>query len=350
MTGSIAGTRSLKVLEAAARHLNFTRAAAELGLTPGAVSHQIKELETQLGVDIFIRTHRSLRPTAAGKIFTEAATNALAALATAARRARQTQPGAPLRISASSSITAKWLVPRMHRFAQLEPKTDVRIDMTCETPSLNRDDVDVAICYGQAIAAGTRADPLFDHSIFPVCSPMWLQAVLPLESPADLLRHTLIHLSWSGLGVTWPDWRTWMLAAGVERYEPRPGLHFEDSSLAIQAAIEGHGVALGDAALVADDLITGRLVRPFALAIDGPPQFAYFLVSRLDSSDNPVVYRFHEWALGEAQKTREDMAALGYARSRERAVFNSTRLTVSSSGNAMMTPMAQRSPIARSSS
>jgi LysR family transcriptional regulator, glycine cleavage system transcriptional activator len=341
MTGSIAGTRSLKVLEAAARHLNFTRAAAELGLTPGAVSHQIKELETQLGVDIFIRTNRSLRLTAAGKIFNEAATNALAALATAARRARQTQPGAPLRISASSSITAKWLVPRMHRFAELEPKTDVRIDMTCETPSLNRDDVDVAICYGHAIAAGTRADPLFDHSIFPVCSPMWLQAVLPLESPADLLRLTLIHLSWSGLGVTWPDWRTWMLAAGVERYEPRPGLHFEDSSLAIQAAIEGHGVALGDAALVADDLIAGRLVRPFALAIDGPPQFAYFLVSRLDSSDNPVVYRFHEWALGEAQKTREDMAALGYA---------STRLTVSSSGNAMMTPMAQRSPIARSSS
>jgi LysR family transcriptional regulator, glycine cleavage system transcriptional activator len=186
----------------------------------------------------------------------------------------------------------------------------VRIDMTCETPSLNREDVDVAICYGQAIAAGTRADPLFDHSIFPVCSPMWLQAALPLESPVDLLRHTLIHVSWSGMGVTWPDWRTWMLAAGVERYERRPGLHFEDSSLALQAAIEGHGVALGDAALVADDLIAGRLVRPFALAIDGPPQFAYFLVSRLDSSDNPVVYRFHEWALGEAQKTREDMATL----------------------------------------
>jgi LysR family glycine cleavage system transcriptional activator len=297
------------VLEAAARHLNFTRAAAELGLTPAAISHQIKELETQLGFEVFIRANRTLRLTAAGKIFSEAAGNALTSLAGAARRARKIQTRAQLRISASTSIAAKWLTPRLHQFAKLEPEADVRIDVACEAPNLDRDDVDVAICFGHGAPAELRADRLFDHMIFPVCSPMLLQSEAPLKAPADLLRHPLIHVTWSGQGVTWPDWRTWMLAAGVTRFEAQAGLHFEDSSFAIQAAIKGHGVALGDIALVADDLAAGRLVRPFALAIDGPPNFAYFMVSRLESADNPVVSRFREWALREAEATRHSAPA-----------------------------------------
>ena len=311
MRPAIAGTRSLTVFEAAARHLNFTRAAAELGLTPAAISHQIKELEIQLGVDVFIRANRSLRLTAAGKIFHEAASDALATLANAARRARKAQARAQLRISASTSIAAKWLTPRLHLFAKLEPKADVSIDVSCAAPSLDRDDVDIAICYGCAGAAGLHADRLFEHVIFPVCSPTLLQSKPPLRSPADLLQHTLIHLTWSGLSVTWPDWQTWMHAAGIEGFEPGPGLHFEDSSFAIQAAIKGHGIALGDASLVADDLAAGRLVQPFTLAIDGPPKFAYFMVSRVESADNPLVSHFREWALAEAEKTRNDLRSRG---------------------------------------
>jgi LysR family glycine cleavage system transcriptional activator len=268
-------------------------------------------LESQLGVDMFVRANRSLRLTPAGKIFTETARDALATLESAAKRARQIQTRAQLWISTSTSIAAKWLVPRLHQFAKLEPNADVRIDVTCAAPSLDRDDVDIAICYGYGSAAGLHADRLFDHVIFPVCSPALLQSKSPLRSPADLLRHTLIHVTWSGLGVTWPDWQMWMHAAGVERFERGPGLHFEDSAFAIQAAIRGDGIALGDISLVADDLAAGRLVQPFALAIDGPPKFAYFMVSRVEPADNSLVSRFREWALCEAQKTRDELRSQG---------------------------------------
>jgi LysR family transcriptional regulator, glycine cleavage system transcriptional activator len=280
MTKQIAGTRSLKVLDAACRHLNFTRAAAELRLTPAAVSHQIKEFETQLGIELFVRANRSLKLTAAGKIMHDAVAAALGTLADGASRARKTQAHSQLRVTASSSIAAKWLIPRLDRFSKLEPKADVLVDILCQLRDLERDEADVAIRFGRGNYPRVRSDRLFEHSIFPVCSPNLLRSAPPLRSPADILNHTLIHVTWSGQGVTWSDWTTWMQAAGVERFELKPGLHFEDSAFAIQAAIDGAGIALGDMSLVADDLAAGRLVQRFDLAINGPPMFAYFLVTR----------------------------------------------------------------------
>jgi LysR family glycine cleavage system transcriptional activator len=217
MTKQIAGTRSLKVLDAAGRHLNFTRAAAELKLTP-----------------------------------------------------------------------------------------DVLVDISCQLRDLERDEADVAIRFGRGNYPRVRSDRLFEHSIFPVCSPNLLRSAPPLRSPADILHHTLIHVTWSGQGVTWPDWTTWMQAAGVERFELKPGLHFEDSAFAIQAAINGTGIALGDMSLVADDLAAGRLVQPFALAINGPPMFAYFLVTPLEPATNSLVPSFREWVLREAEATKSN--------------------------------------------
>ena len=153
---------------------------------------------------------------------------------------------------------------------------------------------------------GTGGDRLFEHSIFPVCSPNLLRSASPLRSPADILNHALIHVTWSGQGVTWPDWTTWMQAAGVERFELKPGLHFEDSAFAIQAAIDGAGIALGDMSLVTDDLAAGRLVQPFDLAINGPPMFAYFLVTPLEPATNSLVSSFREWVLREAEATRSN--------------------------------------------
>ncbi len=303
MTKPIAGTRSLKVLDAACRHLNFTLAAAELKLTPAAVSHQIKELESQLGIELFVRANRSLKLTAAGKIMQDTVAAALGTLADGAARARKTRSQAQLRVTASSSIAAKWLIPRLDRFSKLEPKADVLVDISCQLRDLERDEVDVAIRFGRGDYPRVRSDRLFEHSIFPVCSPSLLRSAPPLRSPADVLNHTLIHATWSGQGVTWPDWTMWIKAAGIEEFELKPGVHFEDSAFAIQAAIDGTGIALGDMSLVADDLAAGRLVRPFDLAISGPPMFAYFLVTPFERAGNSLVSSFREWILLEAEAT-----------------------------------------------
>jgi LysR family transcriptional regulator, glycine cleavage system transcriptional activator len=300
----IPGTRALRAFEAAGRHLNFTRAAAELGLTPAAISHQIKEFEDQLGVGLFLRTSRAMQLTPAGEILHAAAAEALAGLTRAVARARKTRGGMSLRITASASIAAKWLVPRIDEFMQRWPEIDVRMDISTNVRDFDRDDVDVAIRWGSGDYAGMRSDRLFDNTISPVCSPKLLRSRQPLNEPRDLLRHMLIHVAWSGQGITWPDWRMWMLAAGIKDFDDGPGLHFTESGAAIQAAIDGQGVVLGDSSLVADDLAAGRLVQPFALSIKGPPQFAYYIVSPEETTGDPLVSAFRDWVLEEAAKTQ----------------------------------------------
>ncbi|OBZ96164.1 hypothetical protein ADU59_07325 [Pararhizobium polonicum] len=303
MARHIPGTRSLRVLEAAGRLLNFTHAATELNLTPAAISHQIKEFETQLGVVLFARKGRALQLTQAGEILHAAASEALGALGHAAVRARRSQgqqTRVRLNVNASTSIAAKWLVPRLDRFAKKEPNADVRLTVSCAMQDFDRDEVDVAIHFGPGTYPGLYVERLFEHVIYPVCSPRLLEGGQPLAAPEDLLRHTLIQQSWSGQGVVWPDWRAWMQAAGVDGFEPKPGLHYDDTHHAIQAAIDGQGIALGDEALVADDLSAGRLVRPFALSIGGPPNFAYFVVSPLETMQNPLASSFVSWLHSEA--------------------------------------------------
>jgi LysR family glycine cleavage system transcriptional activator len=303
MAGHLPGIRALKTLEAAGRHLNFSRAAAELGLTPAAVSHQIKEFEEQLGVGLFLRSSRSMELTPAGEILHAAATEAVHGLTRAVARIQKVRSNMRLRISASTSIAAKWLVPRLERFMQRWPDVDIRLEVSAALRDFVRDDIDIAFRWGRGQYAGARADRLFEHSIIPVCSPSLLEAKGPLNEARDLLKCRLIHVSWSGLGVTWPDWRMWMLAAGIRDFDDSPGLHFAETGPAIQAAIDGHGVALGDAWMVADDLATGRLVKPFALSIEGPPQFAYYIVTAVEAADDPLIRTFRDWVLEEAANT-----------------------------------------------
>ena len=126
----------------------------------------------------------------------------------------------------------------------------------------------------------------------------------------DLFRHTLIHVSWSGQGVTWPDWAMWMEAAGISDFRPKPGLYFENTALAIQAALERYVIALGDLSLVADDLYAGRLIRPLTITIDGPPNFAYFILTPIDTAADPLIASFREWLLAEAKMTQLKSAQL----------------------------------------
>lgn len=299
----IPGLNALKTLEAAGRHLSFTRAASELGVTPAAVSHQIREFEDQLGLRLFQRTSRKMRHTPAGETLHAVVADALESINRTVARLHKTDNKQRLKVTASPSITAKWLVPRLDRFLGIIPDADVRIDVSQTPLDFARDDVDIAIRFGDGAYPGMRIDQLFEETVFPVCSPTLLSGNRPLRQPQDLLRHTLIHVDWQAQGATWPNWRMWMLAAGIRDFDDSRGLHFSQTALAIQAAIDGHGVALGDSTLVADDLAAGRLIQPFDVALKGPPRFAYYVISPNETAEEPMVRAFREWVLSEAAQT-----------------------------------------------
>lgn len=230
----IPGTRALRTLAAAGRHLNFTRAADELGLTPAAVSYQIKEIEDQLGVVLFVRTSRSVRLTEAGIVLYESATEALDLVNRAVSRARKMARGvAVLKVTADAQFAAKWLMRRVERFRKLHPHIELRFDISYEVRDFGLDDIDVAIRFGTGKYPGLAADRLFDNVVVPVCSPRLLVSGPPLKEPRDLLHHTLVHIEWSRRGVTWPNWRMWMAAAGVDDFDDSRTVVFGTSSDAV---------------------------------------------------------------------------------------------------------------------
>lgn len=305
MALNIPGTRALKTFEAAARHLNFTRAADELGLTPAAVSHQIKEIEDQLGVVLFTRTSRSIRLTEGGVVLLEAAVDALDLLTRAAARAGKMGRGmALLKLTLSPTFASKWLMPRLLGFRKAHAAIELRFDITDTVRDFDLDDVDVGIRFGAGKYPGLRSHRLFDDVVIPVCSPALLAGDLPLREPRDLLNHTLCHVDWTLQGLTWPTWTMWMAAAGIENFDDSRCLVFDDSAHAVQAALDGTAVALADFAMVASDLSAGRLLRPFDLGIRYGPEFAYFLVYPERSADDPRIASFREWMMGQAQATK----------------------------------------------
>ncbi len=302
MLRHIPGLQALKAFDASARHLNFTRASQELHVTPAAVSHQIKELEEAVGMPLFQRTSRHMQLTRQGEILRPAIAEALEGLTRALQRVRQLENPTQVRVTVSPSLAAKWLVPRLDRFLETIPGADVRIDVSSEPLDFDREDVDVAIRFGDGIYPGLQVEKLFHEMVFPVCSPALLTGNKPLREPRDLLQFTLIHLEWEAQDAVWPNWRMWMKAAGVKDFNDTRGLHFSQTSLALEAALDGLGVALGETTLAADDLASGRLVKPFALSLRSPAQFGYHLITRRDTAERPVATAFRNWILAEAAR------------------------------------------------
>lgn len=305
MARLLPGTRALRTLEAAARHLNFTRAADELGLTPAAVSHQIKEIEDQLGIVLFTRTSRTMRLTEAGAVLFEASTEALDLLGRAVSRAHKMTRGTSfLKVTLDAQFAAKWLMRRVEDFRKQKPGIELRFDIAYGLRDFDLDDVDVGIRFGAGKYPGLCAHRLFDNIIIPVCSPSLLASGPPLNEPRDLFHHTLAHIVWARQGVTWPNWRMWMAAAGIDDFDDSRTVVFGTSTDAVQAALDGNAVALADFAMVANDLSEGRLVRPFQLGIKVAPEFAYFLVYPKTEANDPRIVAFREWILEEVAKTR----------------------------------------------
>jgi LysR family glycine cleavage system transcriptional activator len=294
---------ALRGFEAAARHLSFTRAAAELNVTPAAVSHTIRELELDLTVRLFERSSRVVRLTPAGEILSRAVAEGLGTIGRAVQKLRAVDGRPKLMVTTSPSLAAKWLVPRLDGFLAQHPEVDVRIDVSQRLVDFTEDGVDIAIRFGTGDYPGLIVERLFEESVFPVCSPSLLKGRHPLKEPRDLKHHTLIHIEWDAQWATWPNWSMWLRAAGAPEVDAMRGLHLSQTSLALQAALDGHGVALGDSTLVADDLAARRLVRPFSMALRGPSQFAYHLVHAPRRSEEPLIKAFRHWILEEVART-----------------------------------------------
>ncbi|MGI9373797.1 MAG: LysR substrate-binding domain-containing protein, partial [Hyphomicrobiales bacterium] len=193
---------------------------------------------------------------------------------------------------------AMWLVPRLERFRSLHPGIEIRIDGTDRLVDLARGDADVAIRYGPGNYTGMQVDYLFNQVNTPVCSPVLMSGAHPLREPGDLRHHVLLHIDWKDAEASW---RMWLLAAGVHHIDPARGPRFSMESMAVQAAIDGQGVALVGDMLVADELASGRLVCPFDARLSTPLNFSFYLLSPKDGAEKPKITAFRNWLLQEAR-------------------------------------------------
>ncbi|NJO24034.1 MAG: transcriptional regulator GcvA [Sphingomonadales bacterium] len=283
---------ALKAFEAAARHESFTRAAEELCVTQGAVSHQVKALEEELGLKLFNRERQRLIITEAGRAYLEVVRDALDRIAAGTERLLQRQSVGALTVSTSPNFAAKWLVHRLGRFAEAHPGIDLRVSATLHHVDFAREDVDLAIRHGDGQASGLHVTRLSAEVLAPVCSPKLLRGRNGLHTPADLARHTLLHVDDRN------DWIKWLDAAGVSNVDLSRGPVLNQASMTLDAAVDGQGVALARSALAAWDLINGRLVRPFQLAL--PVPYAYWIVCPKATANVPKIVTFRDWLLSQA--------------------------------------------------
>ena len=284
----------LRAFEAAARHLSFTRAAEELSVTQTAISHQIRRLEEQSGLPLFLRGRGGLRLSAAGERYLPAVSAAFDGLREATDSLTGQHAAGPLTVSTIASFATKWLVPHLSRFQAAYPDIDIRISTSNAMVDFRRDEVDCAIRYGYGDWPEVTATRLMEEDIFPVCSPKLLETGPPLQRPEDLRQHALLHTS------TLPDdWRLWLTAAGISDIDPEKGPVFDQSMMTLQAAIEGLGVALGRTLIADADLNAGRLVAPFDVTT--PTTTAYYFVAPKEHQDWPRLQSFRQWLLEEAR-------------------------------------------------
>src|SRR5580698_10443246 len=285
MVARLPSLNGLRAFEAAARHLSFTAAATELNVTQTAISHQIRRLEAELGIRLFVRQNRSLTLTPEAREYLPGIRAAFNDLRLATDRLLRKDGDRVLTVSTLASFAAKWRLPRLSSFQQAYPEVDVR-----------RDDVDAAIRYGRGHWVGLRADWLTADELFPVCSPALLKGDKALQSPKDLAHHTLLHTS----GGYDDDWRLWLTAAGLPSdISKQRGLSFDLILMTVQAAIDGLGVALGRTTYVEGDIAKGRLVVPFKMAL--PADAGFYLVSPQARAESPKLSAFRQWLLTSVQ-------------------------------------------------
>jgi len=317
MASRLPPLNALKAFEAAARHLSVKKAAAELNVTPAAVSHQVRALEEYLEVELFHRYNRALELTDAARACLPKLREGFDCLAKAVEVLRSQKGTGMLTVSAAPSFAARWLMPRLHRFFQAHPEIDVRVSArirhvsergkgtVAERATLDGwlADSDIAILYGRGDYPDLRVDKLLSLTVTPICSPRLVTGPDPLTRPEDLRHHMLVHDDTGDLYDGESFWDVWLKAAGMNSGQMRRGPHFSHAVLAFEAAAEGVGVVASLPVLAAADLHAARLVTPFSLRV--PLVSAYYVVSNQAAATRPAVVMFREWVLAEAARGDE---------------------------------------------
>ena len=282
---------AVKAFEAAARSESFTRAAEELCVTPGAVSHQVKALEERVGVRLFLRERQRLALTEAGREYLAVVRDALDRIALGTARLVQRQTSGVLTVSTSPDFAAKWLVIRLGRLAETHPEIDLRVSATAHHVDFAREEVDLAVRHGDGDWPGLHVMRLCSERLFPVCSPKLLSGRDRIGPASDLLKFPLLRLKDE------KTWARWFAAAGIGESVPR-GPVLNRASMLIDAAVDGQGVALARTTLAAWDLIHGRLVRPVDVSLRMAN--TYWIVCPAATADVPKIATFRDWLLAEA--------------------------------------------------
>lgn len=291
---------ALRAFEAAARHLSFTKAAEELFVTQAAVSHQIKALEEMLGVRLFRRYNRRLELTQAGRGYLPPLSDAFDMMAAATSRLRPAAESGQLKVSTLQSFATKWLIPRLTRFRAIHPDIDPMISTSHRLVDMESEDFDLAIRDGLGAYPRLHVVPLMGDRAFPVCSPRLLEGPHALRAPADLARHVLLHDLLVSREEQGPNWRNWLKHAQVAGVDAEKGPAYNDTAMALQAAVAGQGVALARQSLVVDDLRAGLLVCPFGPEL--PTRFSWYFVCAPASAEQPKVGAFLEWLQDEISR------------------------------------------------
>jgi LysR family glycine cleavage system transcriptional activator len=293
---------ALRCFEVAARRLSFQAAAEELCVTPTAVSHQIRRLEKRLGLKLFLRLNRNVVLTDIGRELANRLHDAFGVVDRALEIAVEPRRS-PIQVSAMPSLAAKWLAPRLHRFESRYPKWSVRLSAADHLVNFAREDVDVGVRYGSGRYKGLHVEALMHAVAFPVCSPLVLNARKPLRDPSDLRHYTLLHDETSMAADGIPNWRTWLEASAAGKVRADRGPVFGGVHLALEAAIAGHGIALGLSPLVADDLASGRLIRPFKFEMCS--SFSFWIVCAKNRAQDAKIRAFRGWLVAEARRTSQ---------------------------------------------
>jgi LysR family glycine cleavage system transcriptional activator len=285
----LANVAALRAFEAAARHDNFSRAADEMFVTHGAISHQIRALEQELGVALFTRSGKRVQLNDVGRDYAVAIRRALRDIAAATDAVRATGRQARLTISTLPSFAARWLSPRLGRYIELFPDCEVRLESSGQLVDFERESVDIGIRFGGGHYPGLSVELLMHDYYYPVASPRFRGGKLP-ASPKELSAEMLLRSDDE-------PWQPWFQAAGLVRREPVGGVVYQDASMLVRAAVDAQGIGLARHAVAYSDIAAGDLVRLFSASIPCPN--SYYLVCAPKALQRPQVQDFRKWLLQE---------------------------------------------------
>lgn len=288
---------ALRAFEAAARHENFSRAADEIHLTHGAISHQIRSLEEDIGIRLFSRNGKRIAITPEGLRFAAIVRKSLMEIAEAAAELKNSAKVKRLTISALPSFAARWLASRLGKFIDRHPDFEVTLQSSTQMADLNRGDVDVGIRFGNGSYPGISLEFLMGDYYYPVVSPRFRGGNLP-KTPQDLEEDMLLRSDDE-------PWSLLFAEAGVDLQEPSGGLVFTDSSMLIRSAVEGNGIAMARHVIAIQEIAAGELVRLFDLVVPSPR--AYYLAYTQQGILKPQVRAFRDWMLAEVELFKQEI-------------------------------------------